>query len=253
MKLWFIIEDYGIRHYSGNEPAFYDINNFCWTKKIKENWKTILKEFQPLIDALEENELKPYYNAEIQFPPKKWKTLGLMFWGKRNKANWSKYPLTTQIMSSIPGLVGISLSKLEAGASIKPHSGETNGIIRCHLGLDIPASLPECGFQVKDEQRSWQNGEIIMFTDAHIHKAWNNSDKQRYILLFDIIKPEFLGQKNIICRNVLALLSMDFVARKLKLNFIYNSSKSFQLFAYSLFKFAWSVYYPLHRYLNIIK
>lgn len=248
---WYIIEDYGIRDYVGNEPAFYDAKQFAWAAEIEANWQIIAQEFAPLINGIDSGEMKPYYNTEIQFPPQKWKTLGLLFWGKKNKKNWTQYPQTTALLSKIPGLVGVSLSMLEAGAEIKPHGGETNGIIRCHLGLQIPETLPNCGFQVLDEQRSWEDGKLLLFTDAHEHKAWNKTDKNRFILLFDVIRPEFIDRKNEICRSVLAMLSMDFIARKFKLNFIYSASKKTQLLYFRLFKIAWWFYAPIHRFLNI--
>lgn len=251
MSLWYIIQDYGIRDYDGNEPAFYEPNEFSWTKEITSNWKTILQEFKPWINDIDKGELKPYYNDEIQFPPQKWKTIGLMFWGKKNKQNWNLFPETTQLLSKIPGLVGVSLSLLETGAEIKPHGGETNGVIRCHLGLQIPESLPNCGFKVLEEEKSWIDGELLMFTDAHKHAAWNKTNQNRFILLFDIIKPEYLDRKNEICRSVLAMLSMDFISRKLDLRFIYNAPKRRQLFIFKLFKLAWWFYLPVHKYLNI--
>ena len=251
MKLWHIIQDYGIKDYDGSEPAFYNPGDFEWTKELKSNWQTILEEFQPWINDIDKGELKPYYNDEIQFPPQKWKTIGLMFWGKKNKKNWNLFPKTTKLMSTIPGLVGVSLSLLEAGAEIKPHGGETNGIIRCHLGLKIPESLPNCGFKVLEEQRSWQDGELIMFTDAHQHTAWNKTNENRFILLFDIIKPEFKNRKNEICRSVLAMLSMDFIARKFDLKFIYDAPKKRQLFIFKIFKLIWWFYLPIHKHLNL--
>lgn len=251
MNIWYIIQDYGIKNYDGAEPAFYNPNDFDWTKDLKKNWQTILAEFQPWINDIDKGELKPYYNDEIQFPPQKWKTIGLMFWGKKNKKNWEQFPETTALLSHIPGLVGVSLSLLEAGAEIKPHGGETNGIIRCHLGLQIPEGLPNCGFKVLEETKNWDNGDLLLFTDAHQHTAWNKTKENRFILLFDIIKPEYLAQKNEICRSVLAMLSMDFIARKLDLKFIYNAPKKRQLFIFKLFKLAWWFYLPIHKHLNL--
>jgi aspartyl/asparaginyl beta-hydroxylase (cupin superfamily) len=35
----------------------------------------------------------------------------------------------------------------------------------------------------------WKPGELVMFDDTILHEAWNNSDRLRVILIFDIWHP----------------------------------------------------------------
>ncbi len=140
----------------------------------------------------------------MSFPPRQWKTMGLYFWKFTMHANCRKCPETVRLLKSIPGLTSFSLSVLEAGANINPHQGDTDAIYRCHVGLSIPAGLPDCGFQVGSEIRAWEEGKALPFCDAHTHTAWNHTKVRRLILIADVMRPEYINQQNRICASVLA-------------------------------------------------
>ena len=57
----------------------------------------------------------------------------------------------------------------------------------CHLPLVVPG---KCRFRVGNEVREWQEGRAWVFDDSIDHEAWNDSDRTRVILLFDIDRPE---------------------------------------------------------------
>lgn len=120
-----------------------------------------------------------------------------------------------KVLNTIPGLVSVSFNLLDPHTEIKSHFGDTNAVARCHLGLDIPGSLPEIGFRVKNDEQPWKEGKLLMFCDGYIHSAWNNTDKPRFILLFDIILPEFEEHKNSICSSVLSSLFLQSTSGKL--------------------------------------
>lgn len=65
-----------------------------------------------------------------------------------------------------------------------------SAIFRCHLGLKIPGEAPECCFTVGPESRSWEEGKVLMFCDAHRHTAVNYTDTVRFIVNFDVIRPK---------------------------------------------------------------
>ena len=192
-------------HFSGDEPCFYDRGDFPWVKLLEDNWLTIREEIQALLER-NERRLKPYFNKTMVFPPARWKTLGFYFWSYRIHRNCRDCPQTARIVESIPNMTAVSLSVLEAGSNINPHQGDTNAIIRAHLGLSIPAPLPQCGLQVGREIREWTEGETLLFCDAHSHTAWNKSDQRRLVLIVDVMRPEFADQTNAICSHVLGSL-----------------------------------------------
>jgi aspartyl/asparaginyl beta-hydroxylase (cupin superfamily) len=81
----------------------------------------------------------------------------------------------------------ILFSRLQAGARIPAHHGVMNARLICHLPLIVP---PGCGFRVGGETRAWREGELLVFDDTVEHEAWNDSDSDRIILIFDVWRPE---------------------------------------------------------------
>jgi aspartyl/asparaginyl beta-hydroxylase (cupin superfamily) len=195
--------------YMGQEAPFYNREDLPWTKVLEDNWEMIRDEVITLIEV-QPARLKPYFiNKSMSFPPRKWKTMGLYFWKFRMHNNCKRCPKTVRLMKQIPNLTSCSLSVLEPGSNINPHQGDTNAVIRCHLGLSVPASLPECGFQVGKEIRSWENGKALPFCDAQTHMAWNNSKERRLILIIDVMREEFANAQNTVCAHVLASAALQ--------------------------------------------
>ncbi|MCX7728048.1 MAG: aspartyl/asparaginyl beta-hydroxylase domain-containing protein, partial [Bacteroidia bacterium] len=191
-KLWFSILSKDARYIS-DEPNFILPETLEWTKN-SEYVASIIKE--ELEDYLKNNDLQSYFNTTMSDDVRKWKTISLKWWGLEFYSRQRHFPKTTQFINSIPNLISASFNLLEANSSIYPHCGDTNGIYRCHLGLIIPAGLPECGFRVENEKREWKEGQWLIFIDAKEHEAWNKSEKNRFILLIDIIRPDYIKYKS---------------------------------------------------------
>lgn len=220
MSLWFSI--YDENKYTGNEQSFYDSKDFDWAKSILDNKDVIIKEFN---EVTKNNKLfDPYFNQMLASKKGSWTTIGLKFWSIDNYKNQKYFPKTVEIINQIPMLVSASFNKLEAGAEVLPHNGDTNGIYRCHLGLVIPSQLPGCGFEVNNEVSSWSKHDILIFCDAHYHRAWNNTEEDRYIFLFDIIRKEFKEEKFKIISTVLSSMFLQ----KIVVLFNLQLAKSFK-------------------------
>ena len=200
-KPWY--NEFGGR-YTGGQPFFYERKELPWVRILEDNWQVMRDELIRLMESRPER-LRPYFiNQAMSFPPRRWKTMGLYFWKYTMRENCRECPETVRILRSIPGLTSFSLSVLEANSNINPHQGDTDAIYRCHVGLSIPAGLPECGFQVGTEIRAWKQGEALPFCDANTHTAWNNTSERRLVLIADVVRPEYLDQQNQICARVLA-------------------------------------------------
>jgi aspartyl/asparaginyl beta-hydroxylase (cupin superfamily) len=196
-KPWF---SEGGTEFTIDDPYFFDTNDFPWVKELESHWEVIRDE---LIELHQNNKdlLKPYADAEMTSRKNKWKTFGMMFWKFQAPKNIEACPKTWALVSKVPNLMAASFNLLEENTTIKPHHGDTNAIIRCHMGLQVPGEAPKCAFRVGTETRSWEQGKFFMFCDAHEHTAWNNTNNERYVLVVDIMRPEFARmQKNIACR-----------------------------------------------------
>lgn len=203
-KLWFSLYDRG--EYKGNEPAFYDTAQLDFSAFIESKYSIIKQELE---NYLKEHHLQSYFNTTMVEKLDSWKTISLKSWTIDLYENYKHFPKTAEIIKSVDGLVSASFNLLNAGATIKPHCGDTNGIFRCHLGLEIPATIPECGFRVKDEWKSWEEGKLLVFVDANNHEAINLSNKNRFIFLFDVVRPEFRTKKHYISSTVIASLFLQ--------------------------------------------
>jgi hypothetical protein len=203
-RLWFSI--YNREDYNGPEPAFFNPERYEFLKTIELNYEIINQE---LLDYLNEYQLTSYFNESMVASKNSWKTISLKTWNVNLYENHKYFPKTLRIIKSIPSIVSASFNLLEPKGHILPHCGDTNGIFRCHLGLSIPKKIPECGFRVKEEWRSWEEGKLLVFVDANNHEAVNMSDSNRFIFLFDVVREEFFDHKKMICATVITSLFLQ--------------------------------------------
>ena len=104
------------------------------------------------------------------------------------------FPLTLKAVEAAPLPIirdqspMLLFSKLTPGTRIPPHHGRLNTRLICHLPIIVPKN---CGaLRVGNEQRSWVEGEMLIFDDSIEHEAWNSSAEERVVLLFEIWRPE---------------------------------------------------------------
>jgi hypothetical protein len=67
-------------------------------------------------------------------------------------------------------------------------------------GFDVETDKREgCSLRAGNEKWGWDNGELLVFDDCHVHEAWNFTPKVRVILLLDFSRPpEFLPPAHIL-------------------------------------------------------
>lgn len=118
------------------------------------------------------------------------------------------------LLKQIPNLSYAALNMLEPHSEIKPHHGDTNITARCHLGLQIPAPLPHCGLEVNGHQIGWQQGKLLAFSDAHLHRAWNHTPHYRFVMVIDVVLPQYATQKTTLCAKTLSALTLKAIGYK---------------------------------------
>ena len=213
--------------------GFYNNANFPWVKLLEDNFEVIKNEIQNYI-VKNENEIKPYFNNSLVTKAKSWKTFAFFFWIWRVNKNIKQCPETNKILKKIPHIVSASVSIMEPGVQIKPHRGDTNAVVRSHLAIVAPVGLPDCGFEVNNQKISWKEGEVFIFNDAAKHTAWNHSDKRRYVLLLDVMRPQYANKKYTVCSMVLGGLIMQSIFQKLPfLKYLPKFGKAIILLSYA--------------------
>ena len=189
-----------IYHYPQLAPIeFFDRADFPWLESIEAATDEIRNEFLQILQA--ENGFTPYvmyppdvpHNqwAELNHSPR-WSAFHLYKLGKVIEENALKAPRTVQALTNVPqpdqpGRTPAALfSLLKPKTRIPPHTGVTNVRLVTHLALIIPEG---CAFRVGNETRHWTPGQAWVFDDTIEHEAWNDSDKLRVVLIFDVWHP----------------------------------------------------------------
>ena len=199
-KLWF---SYTLLPYDLHEKVFFKPEEFEWVSKIEDNFSIIQNE---VLQFVQNNSLSPYFNKGLTNKGNSWKTDGILHWGIFDKKYYVQLAETWNVVKDLPGIVSLSVSLLKPQTVIKEHRGDTNAIIRIHLPIKIPEGIPACSFTVNNETRAWNEGKVLLFNDAQLHSAQNMSNENRILLIIDLIRPEFLNQRNSICAQVLNAL-----------------------------------------------
>jgi len=200
-KLWF-----GRRRkeYDSSNTRYYNPDEYPWAKEIEKCWPEIKEEVERVITEKDKS-FKSNAGNYKSINANGWSSLSVLFWGlKVNDSIGRKCPVLFGMLKKIPGFSSASFSRLEPNVVLRRHHGETNAIMRCHFGIEIPAPLPACGIEVAGEEKGWEEGKWLFFNDAQYHSAWNKSNKRRIMLIIDVIRPEFLSRKNSIYARILA-------------------------------------------------
>ncbi|MDF2451647.1 MAG: aspH [Bacteroidota bacterium] len=172
-----------------NPRLFYNPNEFEFLKPIVQNFSLIKSELLNLIDFDVDNQwLRTFPNYVQSEKHKAWKVFSFIFFYMKFPSHAKLCPKTADLLYSIPEILSCDYSYLDANTKIKPHKGYTRMVLRCHLPLIVPDEQL-CGIRVGDEIRHWKEGELMIFDDSFEHEAWNNTDKKRVVLMFDIPNP----------------------------------------------------------------
>jgi aspartyl/asparaginyl beta-hydroxylase (cupin superfamily) len=181
--------------------GFFDPADFAWATRLEALTQTIRAEAMPLLESsagfrpyVESNKSRPQGDAHGLLDNPDWSTLSFWEKGSAVAKNCALCPSIARAITDIIPLCHIGvrapnvvLSLLRPGARIPPHTGMLNTRLICHLPLIVP---PNCGFRVGTETRHWEVGKLLIFDDTIEHEAWNDSDENRLILIFDVWRPE---------------------------------------------------------------
>lgn len=190
-----------VYHYPHLAPIeFFDRARFPWLDAIEAATEAIREEF---LDVLRADEgFAPYITypadvplnqwAELNHSPR-WSAFHLIKMGSRVEENAAKCPRTMQALAGAPQPVmpgrtpSAMFSLLKPRTRIPAHTGVTNARLVVHLPLVVPEG---CGFRVGNDTRQWAPGKAWVFDDTIEHEAWNDGDKLRTLLIFDIWHPD---------------------------------------------------------------
>lgn len=179
---------------------FFDPANFDWSAELEANTDEIRRELSEELRRGTTN-FRPYVQDRSSVPEANlsllqnhdWSVLPLCEQGWVSQNAVRRFPRTWAALQKapLPAIYGwgptVVFSLLKAGAHIPAHNGMFNTRLVCHLPLIVPS---DCALRVGNDVRPWEEGELLIFDDTIEHEAWNNSDEDRIVLIFDIWRPE---------------------------------------------------------------
>jgi aspartyl/asparaginyl beta-hydroxylase (cupin superfamily) len=187
------------------QVQFYDRSAFPWLGDVEAATAEIREE---LLGVMQEpSAFRPYVASDPTRPTKSqqgmldnpdWSAFYLWKDGELVAGNAARCPKTMAVLERVPlprmrGRSPVALfSLLRPGARIPPHNGFINTRLICHLPLLVPDG---CSFRVGNDTRVWEEGKAWAFDDTIEHEAWNNSDRIRVILLFEVWRPELTDEE----------------------------------------------------------
>jgi beta-hydroxylase len=162
-------------------------NIFPSSKLLENNWEKIRKEMMNL--PLDKHNIGTKYIKEKDSFWEGWNTIELINFGKINP-NLDKCPILKEILLNDPNITTAFFSLLAPGKTISSHFGPFKGIIRYHLGLQVPPQKSgQCYISVNRETYTWKEGEGILFDETYKHFVVNDTEFPRAILFLDVKRP----------------------------------------------------------------
>ena len=178
---------------------FADPGDFEWVPAVEDAFEDIRSEAQGLLTGQAEfgayltaDGSRPAYDLHGLKNSEDWGAFYLWYNGEPVPENQARCPKTTAVMENLPLVFSgkrcpnVLFSRLKAGSRIPPHNGMINTRLICHLPLIVPT---RCGFRVGNDTREWVPGKVWLFDDTVEHEAWNNSDEDRILLIFEVWNP----------------------------------------------------------------
>lgn len=184
-KLWFATWEE--KYSDGQKQKFFDSEFVPEIKTLENNINEIKQEF---IKKTKEEFFINYFQEEIQYPLKSWSTISLFNFGLKTEL-FNQFSFLKSLIEKEEAIIGAFFSKATAYSEIKGHSGVTNAIYRCHIGIKLPQKETDFGMRVLNKTKPWNYQKFIAFNDCNYHSSWNNTSQERIVLIVDVLKKEF--------------------------------------------------------------
>ncbi|NXI62638.1 ASPH hydroxylase, partial [Anseranas semipalmata] len=164
-------------------------------KSLEKNWKLIRDEGLAVMDKKRSLFLPEDENLREKGD---WSQFTLWQQGRKNENACKGVPKTCALLERFPEATGcrrgqIKYSVMHPGTHVWPHTGPTNCRLRMHLGLVIPKE--GCRIRCAQENRTWEEGKVLIFDDSFEHEVWQDAENYRLIFIVDVWHPELTAQQ----------------------------------------------------------
>jgi aspartate beta-hydroxylase len=119
--------------------------------------------------------------------------------------NLARMPVLNRILFECPEVKSAAISFLAPGKHIPSHRGPFRGIMRFHLGLDIPRQAdgsPATVMVINNQEKRIADGEGMLWDDTFPHEVTNFANQGRVALLLDVWRPRMPLDMEILSRLI---------------------------------------------------
>lgn len=164
---------------------FEDKSLYPRIKAMEDNANVIIEEFDKFYEYGKDCWI-PYFSDGV-VSGGGWDLFGFRYEGMTYPALLDffrkKFPKTLEIIGE--ELPSLAFSRIQPGVRMNLHTGDTPTFLRCSLGIHVPdGCFLECDGEVVQQRDRVAN----LFDDTKIHRAYNESKKERIVLLTDHVK-----------------------------------------------------------------
>jgi len=154
---------------------------------LEENWEVIRDEAMALYEE-GHIAIKDDLPASSFYKNNRWTSFYLKVYDSDIPSARELAPKTLALIDQVPGMNLALFACLNPGKKLNNHHDPFAYTVRYSLGLSTPNS-DESGLVVNGEDYKWADGEGVLFDETYFHRAYNNSEKPRIILMTDIDRP----------------------------------------------------------------
>lgn len=158
---------------------------------LEDNWETIRDEAL----ALYENgyiAAKDDLPASSFYKDNRWTSFYLKCYDMEIPSAMQMAPKTMALINQVEGMNLALFACLNPGKAINNHHDPFAFTVRYSLGLSTPNS-DKSGIVVNGEDYKWKDGESVIFDETYFHRAYNEDEVPRIILMTDIDRPLHFG------------------------------------------------------------
>jgi len=125
--------------------------------------------------------------------------------------NIARSPTLKRLLAECPEVKSAIVSFLAPHKHIPRHRGPFRGIMRFHLGLQIPkepGGRPATVMMIDDREHRIADGEGLLWDDTYPHEVMNNSDQPRIALLLDVWRPHMPPDMEVLSRLIVGAVQI---------------------------------------------
>lgn len=182
----------GLRAHPVHDTA---ADGFEWVPEFKARLGVIREEFSQYTTTQEMNG-RSHWGAvstvSHQGSGESFNTIYLAKGGVFTKEIARHFPRTRRLLSDLgmPGTGGVTFNRQKPKTGLPRHSEAITYLLAGHVGINIPAQLPECGMELYDQKCAWREDELLIIDNSFPHHTWNDTDEPRDICFFNFFHPD---------------------------------------------------------------